>query len=516
VGSRRGTGQMGKRQTVDLLVVGGGINGAGIAREAAGRGLRVALVEQGDLASFTSSASTKLIHGGLRYLEHLEFRLVREALAERERLLNIAPHIVRPLRFVLPHAKGLRPLWQIRLGLFLYDHLGGRERLSPSRQIRLAADPAGVPLKTNFVNGFSYADCWVDDSRLVVLNAVDAAARGAQVLTRTQLVSAQPRSDGWHAQCIDLNGRRLDIQARSLVNATGCWVESARQAIGLPGFHPVRLVQGSHIVVDRLFEGPHAYLLQNPDRRVVFAIPFEQNFTLIGTTDVPFDGRLDQVRISPAEITYLCESVNRYFDRPIASTDIRWSYSGVRALQDDEAADASNVTRDYDLKLERSESGWPVLTVIGGKITTYRKLAEAAFALLRPFVGGRERSWSAEVPLPGGDVPGGDLSRYLTACQSRWRFMPRAVLARLVQSYGTRLERILQGCASIADLGEDFGAGLSVVEVNHLLTHEWALTAEDILWRRSKLGLHLPLEGATRLDKYLHTKLAVRPREATL
>ncbi len=507
---------MRKRQTVDLLVVGGGINGAGICREAAGRGLRVLLVEQGDLAGFTSSASTKLIHGGLRYLEHREFRLVREALAERERLLNIAPHIVRPLRFVLPHAPGLRPLWQIRLGLFLYDHLGGRKRLSPSRQIRLSADPAGLPLKPQFVNGFSYSDCWVDDSRLVVLNALDAAARGAEVLTRTQLESARSAADGWVAECIDLKGRRLEVQARALVNATGCWVESVRQAVGLPGSHPVRLVQGSHIVVNRLFEGQQAYLLQNPDRRVVFVIPFEEHFTLIGTTDVPFNGDLGEVRISPAEITYLSESVNRYFNRTVSSADIRWSYSGVRALQEDEEADASSVTRDYDLKLERSASGSPALTIIGGKITTYRRLAEAALAALRPFVGGREGHWSAGVPLPGGDLPAGDLQEYLTASQARWPFIPRGVLARLVHSYGTQLEGILEGCASTGDLGEHFGAGLTEAEVDHLLQREWALTTEDILWRRSKLGLHVPAEGVARLDKYLNRVLAERPTEATL
>ena len=380
----------------------------------------------------------------------------------------------------------------------------------------MIADPAGLPLKTHFVNGFSYADCWVDDSRLVVLNALDAASRGAEVLTRTQLKSARSQFDGWYAECIDLNGRRLEVHARALVNATGCWVESVRQAIGLPGSHPVRLVQGSHIVVDRLFEGPQAYLLQNPDRRVIFVIPFEEHFTLIGTTDVPFDGDLGQVRISPAEITYLCESVNRYFNRAVSIADIRWSYSGVRALQEDEAADASNVTRDYDLKLERAASGSPALTIIGGKITTYRRLAEAALAVLRPFVGGSERSWSAAVPLPGGDLPGGDLPQYLTACEARWPFIPRGMLARLVHSYGTQLEGILEGCGSIRDLGEYFGAGLTAAEVNHLLQREWALTAEDILWRRSKLGLHLPAEGVARLDKYLQSVLAERPTEATL
>ena len=356
-----------------MLIVGGGINGAGIARDAAGQGLSVCLVEQSDLAGFTSSASTKLIHGGLRYLEYREFRLVREALTERERLLAIAPHLIRPLRFVLPYTPGLRPRWQIRLGLFAYDHVGGRKRLPASTQIRFPDDPSGAPLRSGILHGFTYSDCSVDDSRLVVLNAVDAAARGASVYTRMRLMSAQSQEGTIFAECRDLNtGQTMRVQARALVNATGAWINSVRQCVGLHGEDRLRLIQGSHIVVPRLFEGDQAYILQNSDRRIVFVIPYEQNYTLIGTTDVPFLGDPKDVQITTDEIHYLCESVNRYFNRKIIPSDILWSYAGVRTLQDDQSSEAAAVTRDYDLKLEHLAGGAPVLSVIGGKITTYR------------------------------------------------------------------------------------------------------------------------------------------------
>ena len=494
---------MSEAQTVDLLIVGGGINGAGIGRDAAGRGLRVCLVEQSDLASATSSASTKLIHGGLRYLEHFELRLVREALAERERLMGIAPHIVRPLRFILPHAAALRPRWQVRLGLLLYDHLGGPQSLPASRSIVLASEPSN-PLRPAFVHGFSYADCLVDDSRLVVLNVVDAAARGARILTRTQCLRALARPNGWQVQCLDLlSGKPLEIQARALVNTAGCSVELVRETAGLPRGQPVRLVQGSHIVVKQLFEGTQAYLLQNQDGRVVFAIPFEGDFTLIGTTDVPFQGDLKAVHIAPWEVDYLCEAVNRYFTRTVSPADVVWTYSGVRALQQAETSNLSEITRDYELRLETGEYGLPALTVIGGKITTYRKLAEAALKLLHPVVGGSARPWTASAALPGGDLPSGDLSDYLESCRRRWPAIPPAVLARLVRSYGTELERFLAGVSSLEALGEHFGAGLTAAEVEHLRTREWAQTTDDILWRRSKLGLHLPAEGVARLERYL-------------
>ncbi len=493
-------------QRFDLLVVGGGINGAGIARDAAGRGLNVCLLEQADLAAFTSSASTKLIHGGLRYLEYGEVRLVREALAERERLLAIAPHIVRPLRFVLPHARGLRPRWQIRLGLLLYDHLAGRKRLAPSRPVRLDRDPAGGPLKPDFTRGFTYSDCRVDDSRLVLLNALDAAERGATILTRTRLEAAAAGPDGWDATCADASGgRRFHVRAAALVNASGCWIEAVRRAAGLRLDERMRLVKGSHIVVPSLFEGGEAYLLQNPDRRVVFAIPYEERFTLIGTTDVPYAGDPGDVRASAAEIEYLCASVNRYFKRTVSPADTVWRYAGVRALYDDHAARAEAVTRDYDLELERAAGGAPLLSVIGGKISTYRSLAEAALHKLRPLVGGAPRSWTGEAPLPGGDLPGGDFEAFLAGALRRWPFLPAPLARRMAHAYGTRMERILGRAAALDALGEHFGAGLTAAEVDYLRAHEWASTSDDILWRRSKLGLHVPAATAGRLDPYLRT-----------
>ncbi len=489
---------------LDLLVVGGGINGAGIARDAAGRGLRVGLIEQSDLAAFTSSASTKLIHGGLRYLEYGEVRLVREALSERERLLAIAPHIVRPVRFVLPHAPQLRPRWEIRLGLLLYDHLGGRKRLAPSRAIRLDREPAGEPLKPGFTHGFVYSDCRVDDSRLVALNALDAAERGAVILTRTQLESATAERDGWHAECVDVpSGRRLHLRATALVNASGCWIEAVRRAAGLPGEDRIRLVKGSHIVVPSLSRVEEAYLLQNPDRRVVFAIPYEERFTLIGTTDEPFAGDLRDVRAAAAEIEYLCESVNRYFRRAVRPADAVWRYAGVRALHDDHATRAQAVTRDYDLELERSPAGPALLSVIGGKLSTYRSLAEAALEKLHPFLGGSAGSWSGAAALPGGDLPGGDFEAFLAGALRRWPHLPPAVVRRMAHAYGTRMERILGRAASLDALGEHFGAGLTAAEVDYLASHEWAVSCEDLLWRRSKLGLHLPPGAAERLDGYL-------------
>lgn len=495
---------MAEQHHFDLLVIGGGINGCGVARDAAGRGLRVGLVEQADLAAYTSSASTKLVHGGLRYLEYLEFGLVRAALAERARMLAIAPHLVRPQKFVLPHAEGLRPRWQLRLGLFLYDHLGQRGRLPPSRGIDLWRELQDCPLQRRFLYGYTYADCCVDDSRLVVLNAVDAASRGAQVLLRTRLKRAEADRDGWRVECLDLGSNRLFwLRARALVNAAGCWINPVSRAIGFRGEHPVRLVQGSHIVVERLFEGDEAYLLQNADRRVVFAIPFEDRFTLIGTTDVPFRGELEAARITPPEIDYLCKTVNHYFTRSIRATDVRWAYTGVRALQDDQASDVSQVTRDYELVLEIAPSGSAALTVIGGKITTYRQLAESALALLHPYVGGPRRSWTADVPLPGGDLPGADLTAYLQQSRQRWPFVPAAVLARWARAYGTRTERILGAARSMAELGEDFGGGLTAAEVDYLRENEWARSAEDVLWRRSKLGLHDVGDGVARLQRFL-------------
>ncbi len=499
-------------RSVDLLVVGGGINGAGIARDAAGRGLTVCLVEQSDLASFTSSASTKLIHGGLRYLEYREFRLVREALAERERLLAIAPHLIRPLRFILPYVPGLRRRWQIRLGLFVYDHVGGRKRLPASRAIDLARDASGSPLRSSITHGFSYADCSVDDSRLVVLNALDAASRGAAVLTRTRLDRAQADRDGWQAVCTDLTaGRTFEVRARALVNATGAWLNAVRRSVGMKAAESMRLIQGSHIVVQRLFDGEQAYILQNPDRRVVFAIPFERHFTLIGTTDVPYVGTLHGIRISSEEVAYLCESINRYFKRAIGPADVVWSYSGVRALRDDQAAEAAAVTRDYELDLEHAAGGAPLLSVIGGKITTFRRLAEAALAKLQPLIGGSSHRWTQAAPLPGGALPGG-LEPFVEESLRRWPSLPSSLVARMARAYGTRMELILGRAGSLADLGESFGADLTQAEVSYLAQQEWAHTAEDILWRRSKLGLLVTHDEAARLER--HLQAAGRFREA--
>ena len=505
---------MPEQHQVDLLVVGGGINGVGIARDAAGQGLSVCLIEQSDLAGFTSSASTKLIHGGLRYLEYREFRLVREALTERERLLGIAPHLIRPLRFVLPYTPGLRRRWQIRLGLFVYDHVGGRRRLPASTQIRFANDDSGVPLRSDIVHGFTYSDCSVDDSRLVVLNAVDAAARRALIYTRMCLVSAQSQEGNVLAECRNLNtGQTMRVRARALVNATGAWINVVRKSAGLRGQDPLRLIQGSHIVVPRLFEGDHAYILQNQDRRVVFAIPYEQHFTLIGTTDVPFFGDPQDVRVTADEIQYLCESVNGYFKRKIVPRNVLWSYAGVRTLQDDQSSEAAAVTRDYDLKLERLPGGAPVLSVIGGKITTYRKLAEAALARLLPLLGRASISWTATASLPGGDLPDGNFPLFLKEVQARWPFLSDAQAYRMARAYGTRMELILGNAVDFGALGETFGDELSRAEVQYLCENEWAMTANDVLWRRTKLGLRVSGPDLQRLTQYLQeTKVNTRKR----
>lgn len=488
----------------DLLVVGGGINGAGIARDAAGRGLKVVLVEQSDLASATSSASTKLIHGGLRYLESFEFRLVREALVEREKLLAIAPHIIRPMQFVLPHVEGLRPRWQIRLGLFLYDHLGGRRRLAASRYTRIAGTPFGTQMQPQIAHGFVYSDCWVDDSRLVVLNAMDAAQRGAVVRTRTRFLAASAQTGLWHAELENQrSGERSTIRARAIVNAAGPWVKQVLQAIHASEIDAqVRLVKGSHIVVPQLYSGTHAYLLQNPDGRVVFTIPYEHDFTLIGTTDLPFAGDAASVQISPAEIEYLCTTANGYFTRSIGAKDVRWTYAGVRPLSDDESSNASKVTRDYKLELSAGE-GPAMLSVFGGKITTYRRLAESALQKLQPSIGGDTTSWTARQSLPGGDLPRDDFDAFLTGVERRWPFLPETLALRLSRAYGTRISDIIGSARRLEDLGQDFGAGLTQAEVTYLQQHEWAMTADDILWRRSKTGLHMTAEQRERFVHHL-------------
>jgi glycerol-3-phosphate dehydrogenase len=473
----------------DILIVGGGINGTGIACDAAGRGLSVMLVEQGDLGSATSSASSKLIHGGLRYLEHCEFRLVREALKERDVLLAKAPHIVWPLDFVLPHHGGLRPAWLIRLGLFLYDALATSARLPRSHAIALASHPAGKSLKTDIARGFLYADCWVDDARLVVLNARAAAERGARVLTRTRLVQARRSAEAWEAKIEGVHGAR-PIQARVIVNAAGPWVMAAQERLGVPTPRRVRLVKGSHIVVPRVHEGPHAYILQNADRRIMFILPFEERFSLIGTTDVPFDGDPMKAAIDDDEVRYLCDAVNRYFRRPVAPGDIVWSYAGVRPLVDDEAIDPSKVTRDYVVDVD-AQGGAPLVSIFGGKITTYRRLAEHVLGRLGrvfPTMGG---PWTATAPLPGGDIAADDLGHLVKDLAVKVPDVDVAWLRALVRRHGSLAGAILGDARRAADLGAHFGAGLFARELDYLRRHEWAATAEDVLWRRTKCGLHM-------------------------
>ena len=480
-------------ETADLLIIGGGVNGAGIARDAAGRGLKVVLCEKGDLAAGTSSASTKLIHGGLRYLEQYDFRLVRESLIEREVLLGAAPHIIWPLRFVLPHHSGLRPAWLLRLGLFIYDHLGGRRRLPPTRVARLGGDPVGAPLRPDFTRGFEYSDCWVDDARLVVLNARDAHERGAEIRTRSEVRSARREGGHWVTTVTGRDGRERQIRARSLVNAAGPWV--ARMLRGITGNGEnqptIRLVKGSHIVTRRLYDGPHAYIFQNADGRIVFAIPYEHDFTLIGTTDVTYSGDLDRIAVLPEEVGYLTQAVSEYLRRPVSADDVVWAYSGVRPLYDDGSRKASEVTRDYVLDLDAPQGGAPLLSIYGGKITTFRRLSEHALEKLAPALGLTAGAWTRGARLPGGDMADADFDAFLAEMSRAYDWLPEATLRRLARAYGTRIERVLGSARSTADLGRDFGRGLTEAELDYLKSVEWAAHAEDVLWRRSKLGLHL-------------------------
>jgi glycerol-3-phosphate dehydrogenase len=484
----------------DVAIIGGGVNGAGIARDAAGRGLSVLLLEQDDLGSGTSSASTKLIHGGLRYLEHYAFRLVRESLAEREVLLRTAPHIVRPLRFVLPHHAGLRPRWLIRVGLFLYDHLGGRRILPPTRAVDLRHDPAGEPLRPEYARGFEYSDCWVDDARLVVLTARDAAALGADVRTRTRCIRAR-RADGvWR---LTLPGG-AEAGARALVNAAGpCVSRVLADVVGDTGSRRVRLVKGSHIVVPRLYAHDRCYIFQNADGRVCFAIPYEDDFTLIGTTDEDFDGDPADAVSTPAEEAYLCGAVNAYLRRPVQRSDIVWRYAGVRPLLDDGISKAQDATRDYVLEMDAPAGEPPILSVFGGKLTTHRRLAEAAMARLAPFFPGMRGDWTAQAALPGGDFAWDAIGAVQDDLRRRYPFLSAASSRRLVQAYGTLAADMLGDARATADLGRWFGADLSEREVDWLMRKEWARTAEDVLWRRSKLGLRIIATEAAAMAEYL-------------
>ena len=494
----------------DLAVIGGGINGCGIARDAAGRGLSVLLLEQGDLAGATSSASTKLIHGGLRYLEYGEFRLVREALIERERLWGMAPHIIWPLRFVLPQLHSPRPAWMVRLGLWLYDHLGGRKRLPATETIDLARAAQGAGLNPGARKAFVYSDCWVEDSRLVVLNAMDAATRGATILTRTRLVSARRSGQAWLAT-ITRDGTTRTVRARALVNAAGPWVEDVLQRTRDPAQtgnqrdRGVRLIKGSHIVLPRLYPGDHAFLLQNPDRRVVFAIPYEGEFTLVGTTDEAWTAPPGPATISDHETSYLLDTVRRYFAADVGPADVRWTYAGIRPLYDDHAANASAVTRDYVLDFDAPEGGAPLLSVFGGKITTFRKLAEHALEKICAHFPMAGPAWTAGAVLPGGDLPGGDFDAYVADLAGEHPALPRPLIRRLARAYGTRAEQVLAGARTVGDLGRDFGAGLTEAELTYLARHEWAISAHDVLWRRSKMGLHVLPQAAAQIDAFMAT-----------
>ena len=494
--------------TYDLLIIGGGINGTAIARDAAGRGLKVLLCERDDLAGHTSSASTKLIHGGLRYLEYYEFNLVRHALKEREVMLRAAPHIIWPMRFVLPYDKGLRPAWMLRTGLFLYDHIGGREMLPGSKSLKLDKAPHLGVLESRFKTGFEYSDCWVDDARLVVLYAIDAAHHGADIRTRTEVLSVVTTGRGYSAE-IKQNGKIETIHAKGVVNAAGPWVDEVLGKIKpSDNEQSLRLVTGSHIVTKKLFDGDHAYLFQNADNRVIFAIPYEHDYTLIGTTDKPYDLSEGPVKISEEEISYLCEAASEYFENDISPEDVVWTYAGVRPLYDDKKADASAVTRDYVLDIEELSEEAPFMSVYGGKITTSRKLGEQAMQELAKYFKNAGDDWTESALLPGGDLYDADFDRFFADMQKRYPALNEDLLKRLCHAYGTRITLILGDGKTQPDLGQNFGAGLYEIEAKYLINHEWATSAEDILWRRSKLGLHMTKDQRANFTTWFETTLA--------
>src|SRR3979411_295968 len=503
---------------IDLFVIGGGINGAGVARDAAGRGLSVVLCEKCDLAEGTSSRSGKLVHGGLRYLEYYEFRLVREALIEREVLWQIAPHIIRPLRFVLPQRSGFRPAWLLRLGLFLYDHIGGRHLLPPTRSVDLARDEVGKPLIANrYTKGFEYSDCFVDDARLVVLTARDAADRGAEICTRSRAVESRQADGIWHVTVENTpSGERSTIRARVLINAGGPWVEQVLAAgSGVNARAKVRLGQGSPIVVRKLYAPDRAYMFQNGDGRIVFVIPYQEDFTLIGTTDRDYDGDPAKVKASTEEIKYLCDSVSEYLAKPVRPEDVVWTYAGVRPLYDDGASEAKAATRDYVFELD-TPGGAPLLSIYGGKITTYRRLAEEALERLSPYLRGAKarEGWTAKSPLPGGDLDVSAVAALTAELVRGYPFLSSAHANRLAHAYGTRASKLLGNAKSMTDLGQSFGATLTESEVRYLMSSEWACTAEDIVWRRSKLGLRLSPAEIAAIDDWIAAHRI--PRESPL
>ncbi|RGP41344.1 Glycerol-3-phosphate dehydrogenase [Altererythrobacter insulae] len=489
---------MSQNDIFDLLVIGGGINGAGIARDAAGRGLRVLLVEKDDLGSHTSSASTKLVHGGLRYLEHFEFRLVRESLIERERLLNIAPHIIWPLRFVLPHDEGLRPKWMLRLGLYLYDNLGGRKLLPPTRSVDLKTHPHAQILEDRLARGWEYSDCWVEDARLVALNCQDAKERGADIRTRTECVGLERNEDHWSAT-LQSEGGTAKVSAKIVVNAAGPWVD---QVLGTAhngrNYSNLRLVKGSHLIFPKLYEGSHAYIFQNKDNRIVFAIPYEREYTLVGTTDVLFKDDPNTVEISDEEKTYICDAINEYLRQDVTPSDAVWDYAGVRPLYDDHRSVNSTVTRDYVFDLDE-DGGAPILSIFGGKITTYRKLAEHALVKLGLAEG---ESWTGSTALPGGNIDPARFDTFFAESMSKFPWFGPEGVRRLCRAYGTNIDAILGKANGLEDLGEHFGSDLYEAELRYLVENEFALSAEDVLWRRSKLGLHLDKAASDRVSAW--------------
>ncbi|MBI4922309.1 MAG: glycerol-3-phosphate dehydrogenase [Devosia nanyangense] len=501
---------MAKRENItDVFVIGGGVNGCGIARDAVGRGFSVFLAEMGDLASGTSSAATKLVHGGLRYLEYYEFRLVHEALAEREVLWAMAPHIIWPLRFVLPHHTGLRPAWLLRLGLFVYDHIGARKLLPPTKTLDLRSDPIGRPLKDGYAKAFEYSDCWVDDARLVTLTARDAADKGAVIRTRTRVISAIREGGMWSIKLQDVDTKvRGTVKARLLVNAAGPWVDSVlREALGQSEAHHVRLVKGSHIVVRKLFDHDRAYFFQNADGRIIFAIPYERDFTLIGTTDLDYTGDPRDVRISEEETQYLLAAATEYFEKPVTWQDVVWSYSGVRPLFDDRAGKAQEATRDYVLTLEGDKETGALVNVFGVKLTTHRRLAEEVLERIEGVLGARGKRWTKGSKLPGGEFGPTEFDREVERLNELYPNLTDRLLRRLARQYGTRAVTVLGSAKRLQDLGEAFGADLTAQEVDYLVDQEWARTADDILWRRTKVGLRIGMNDKARLEAYVQSRL---------
>ena len=496
---------MPQTETVDLFIVGGGINGAGFARDAAGRGLSVVLCEKDDLAEGTSSRSGKLVHGGLRYLEYYEFRLVREALIEREVLMNAAPHIIWPMRFVLPHSPDDRPAWLVRLGLFLYDHLGGRKKLPGTRTLNLLRDPEGAPIEDKYKRGFEYSDCWVDDARLVVLNALDAANNGAVILTRSPCTSARREGGSWVIKTENsMTGETLHYKAKVLVNAAGPWVTDVLTRVaGSNSSRNVRLVKGSHIVVPKFWEGPNAYLVQNSDKRVIFINPYENDKALIGTTDIAYDGKPEDVTADEDEIAYLLAAVNRYFKEKLSRSDVLTSFSGVRPLFDDGKGNPSAVTRDYVFDLDET-GGAPILNIFGGKITTFRELAERGIHKVAKFFPHMGKDWTTGAPLPGGDMPSADYEAFLDTLKSDFPWMPRSLRQHYGRRYGTLIKIVAKDASTLAELGRYFGGDLYEAEARYLVRYEWALTAEDVLWRRTKHRLHLSKDQKAEFTQWFN------------